>query len=87
MPRVFSPVPAHIYKLTGFADSPESSFHDRFRISDKSYDRSVSSFSRIHIEQPDALYHFNFTGYRLNDLEISAFTEVGNTFNNGCHIA
>ena len=79
--RVCPLVLAHVYQLTGFFDKPEGRLNYRLRLPDKSDHRAVGGLAGVHIQQFYTLYGFylrcNGIYYRL----ITAFADIGHTFN------
>ena len=76
---------SHVDQIPCLFNCQKSSFYHCFRVAYKCYYRPVGSFPRVYIQQPYTFHGFNLVSNLFNDIQISTFAEIGNTFNNWLH--
>ena len=81
----------HVYQLSGFSDSAESGFYNRFRRTYKCHHCPVGGLTRVDVKHFDTvanafatfLYGFN-DGF--NDFHVAAFAEIRYAFYDSFHM-
>jgi len=82
---MFTVVAPHVYQFSSHLDGPEGSLDYRLRLAHESHHRPVRCLAGVNVQESRALD----CGYRVgnagNDGRVTAFGEVGNTFEQSRH--